>query len=130
MNKRSEYNRNISTPQSKNPTAAQLVADTAAYSPLLLASGDSSSAGSPIKGGVHAPYYWKDFIYCKYYGTIPNNRLITLRRFPYPCTDNIWDKERKSTIPYLKIAMEANANNKKIKTSQTPPKGCSIKRNK
>ena len=44
--------------------------------------------------------------------------------------DNIWDKERKSTIPYLKIAMEANANNKKIKTSQTPPKGCSIKRNK
>jgi len=42
--------------------------------------------------------------------------------------DNIWDKERKSTIPYLKEAMEAHANNKKIKTSQTPPKGCGIKR--
>lgn len=42
--------------------------------------------------------------------------------------DNIWDKERKSTVPYLKIALEANANNKKIKTNQTPPKGCGIKR--
>jgi hypothetical protein len=88
LSERSEYNRNISTPQSKNPTAAQLVADTAAYSPLLLASGDNLSAGSPIKGGVHAPYYWKDFIYCKYYGTIPNNRLITLRRFTSPVLDN------------------------------------------
>lgn len=84
LSERSEYNRIISPPESKNPTAAQLVADTAAYSPLLLASGDNLSAGSPIKGGPHAPYYWKDFIYCKYYGTIPNNRLITLRRFTSP----------------------------------------------
>jgi hypothetical protein len=88
LSERSEYNRIISPPQSKNPTAQQLVADTAAYSPLLLASGDNLSAGSPIKGGVHAPYYWKDFIYCKYYGTIPNNRLITLRRFTTPVLDN------------------------------------------
>jgi len=88
LSERSEYNRIISPPESKNPTAAQLVADTAAYSPLLLASGDNLSAGSPIKGGPHAPYYWKDFIYCKYYGTIPNNRLITLRRFTSPVLDN------------------------------------------
>ena len=88
LSERSEYNRMISPPESKNPTAAQLVADTAAYSPLLLASGDSLSAGSPIKGGPYAPYYWKDFIYCKYYGTIPNNRLITLRRFTSPVLDN------------------------------------------
>jgi len=33
-----------------------------------------------------------DFLYCKNLG-FPLNRLITLRRFPYPCTDNIWDKE-------------------------------------
>jgi hypothetical protein len=88
LSERSEYNRIISTPQSKNPTAQQLVADTAKYSPLLLASGDNLSSGSPIKGGSHAPYYWKDFIYCKYYGTIPNNRLITLRRFSSPVLDN------------------------------------------
>ena len=88
LSERSEYNRIISPPESKNPTAAQLVADTAAYSPLLLASGDSISAGSPIKGGPNAPYYWKDFVYSKYYGTIPNNRLITLRRFSSPVLDN------------------------------------------
>jgi hypothetical protein len=33
-----------------------------------------------------------DFLYCKNLG-FPVNRLITLRRYPYPCTDNIWDKE-------------------------------------
>lgn len=33
-----------------------------------------------------------DFFYCKNFGQ-PINKLITLRRFPYPCTDNIWDKE-------------------------------------
>jgi hypothetical protein len=88
LSERSEYNRIISPPESKNPTAAQLVADTAAYSPLLLDSGDSISAGSPIKGGPNAPYYWKDFVYAKYYGTIPNNRLITLRRFSSPVLDN------------------------------------------
>lgn len=33
-----------------------------------------------------------DFLYCKNIG-YPINRLITLRRFPYPCTDNLFDKE-------------------------------------
>lgn len=35
-------------------------------------------------------YEAEDFLYCKNLGT-PINRLITLRRFPYPCTDNIYD---------------------------------------
>ncbi len=30
-----------------------------------------------------------DFYYCSRYGEIPNNRLVTLRRFPYPCADDI-----------------------------------------
>jgi hypothetical protein len=33
-----------------------------------------------------------DFLYCKNLG-FPINRLITLRRFPYPCTDNLYNKE-------------------------------------
>jgi hypothetical protein len=85
---RPEYNKRISSPQSKNPTAASLVADTANYSQLLGSSSKTLTDASPIKGGVNAPYYWKDFIYCKYYGTIPNNRLITLRRFASPVLDN------------------------------------------
>lgn len=33
-----------------------------------------------------------DFLYCQKHG-MPINRMITLRRFPMPCTDNIWDME-------------------------------------
>ena len=42
--------------------------------------------------------------------------------------DNIWDKERKETIPYLSNAMLAKNEGNKIKIKQSPPKGCSIKR--
>lgn len=37
-------------------------------------------------------YDVEDFLYCKNLG-FPINRLITLRRFPYPCTDNIYEKQ-------------------------------------
>lgn len=33
-------------------------------------------------------YEWKDFAFCKYFGRIPNNRLITLRRFKLPTLDS------------------------------------------
>lgn len=36
-----------------------------------------------------------DFLYCKNLG-LPINRLITLRRFPYAVTDNIYDKYNQS----------------------------------
>ena len=39
-------------------------------------------------------YDVEDFLYCKNLG-FPINRLITLRRFPYPCTDNIYEKQGK-----------------------------------
>lgn len=35
------------------------------------------------------PYRYTDFLYCKYYGIIPNNHLITLRRYPAPTFDNL-----------------------------------------
>lgn len=34
-------------------------------------------------------YEYSDFAMCKYLGKIPNNYLITLRRFPYPTEDDI-----------------------------------------
>ena len=37
-----------------------------------------------------ATYRYADFMYCKDVGKIPNNRLITLRRFPGPIGDNIF----------------------------------------
>lgn len=36
-------------------------------------------------------YKAQDFLYCKYYKQIPVNHLITLRRFPLPVEDNIFD---------------------------------------
>jgi len=34
-------------------------------------------------------YQYSDFALTKYYGKIPNNQLLTLRRFAYPCGDDI-----------------------------------------
>lgn len=35
------------------------------------------------------PYQLNDFLWCKWYGKIPNNRLLTLRRYPIPVEDNL-----------------------------------------
>jgi len=35
------------------------------------------------------PYSYSDFLWCKYYGHIPNNYMVTLRRYPVPMTDNV-----------------------------------------
>ena len=35
------------------------------------------------------PYSMTDFMFCKNYGKIPNNRLITLRRYPFPVEDQL-----------------------------------------
>jgi hypothetical protein len=75
------YNKRVSSTRSKNPSAGNLVGKSD-YS-------RKTSSPSDIIGGESAPYFWKDFLYCKYYGTIPNNRLITLRRFPHPMPDNL-----------------------------------------
>ena len=34
-------------------------------------------------------YNYGDFMFCKHLGKIPNNYLITLRKFPMPCSDHI-----------------------------------------
>ena len=88
LSEQPKYNRRISSVASKNPTAESLVSNTRELSELPESSGSVNRNSYNIIGGMHAPYYWKDFIYCKYYGTVPNNRMITLRRFPSPVHDN------------------------------------------
>lgn len=34
-------------------------------------------------------YAWEDFLWCKNYGKVPNNHMITLRRFGSPINDNL-----------------------------------------
>ena len=54
------------------------------------------------------PYHWSDFLYCKMYGEIPNNQLITLRRFPGPVLDNLTFPQLDNgldTVPFLSQAV-------------------------
>ncbi len=47
------------------------------------------------KNGIE--YAWADFLYCKHYGKVPNNHLITLRRFGAPVVDNIINANKMTT---------------------------------
>lgn len=40
-------------------------------------------------GGLGYRYGYSDFALCRYLGRIPNNHMITLRRFPFPIEDDI-----------------------------------------
>ena len=88
-----KYNKLISSMDSKNPSAGFLVRETdrlrfQGESSTLNTNGFSGKFERSIIGGLSAPYFWKDFLYCKYYGAIPNNYMVTLRRFPSPTLDN------------------------------------------
>jgi hypothetical protein len=75
------YNEPRSTDNSKevfnNPTATQII--------------EWANLKAASKGGPMYPYPYQinDFLWCKYYGKIPNNRLVTLRRYPIPVEDNL-----------------------------------------
>ena len=89
-----QYNRSISSKKSKNPSAGHLVRETFALEAVSancdsIFNGFTSNFEKSIVGGLAAPYYWKDFLFCKYYATIPNNYMLTLRRFPTPVLDNL-----------------------------------------
>jgi len=46
------------------------------------------------------PYSPQDFLWCKYYGKVPNNRMVTLRRYPMPIEDDIRiHKDKSPAIP-------------------------------
>ena len=51
------------------------------------------------------PYKAQDFLYAKYYRKIPLNYMITLRRFPMPCEDNIFN---------YKVAVGEGSNGQKM----------------
>ena len=45
------------------------------------------------------PYFYSDFAYCKYFNKIPNNNLITLRRYAVPTFDSL-------DFPFYKNAVD------------------------
>jgi hypothetical protein len=52
-----------------------------------------------------APYQLNDFLWCKWYGKIPNNRLLTLRRYPIPVEDNLEIKAESGPLTPLAQAV-------------------------
>jgi hypothetical protein len=64
---------------------------------------EQGAKGSEHTGPLYPyPYSLTDFVQCKYYGLIPNNRLITLRRYPVPIEDNLQVHQDK--LPLIPIA--------------------------
>lgn len=52
-----------------------------------------------------ATYRYADFMFCKDLGKIPNNHLITLRKFPVPIGDNIfkWAHPKKNHMHFKSV---------------------------
>lgn len=40
-------------------------------------------------------YAWEDFLWCKNFGIVPNNYMVTLRRFTIPVTDDLLDRKKQ-----------------------------------
>jgi len=65
----------------QNPTVTQIIERTSAIA--------TGTGGTDSIDSYAYRYQYSDFALAKYYGKIPNNMLITLRRFAYPAPDDI-----------------------------------------
>ena len=66
----------------QNPTVTQIIERTSA---IAIGTGKDAT----MADNYAYRYQYSDFALAKYYGKIPNNMLITLRRFAYPAPDDI-----------------------------------------
>lgn len=71
----------------ENPDAASIIK----WAQLEATPGARTAKGA-------TPYSVSDFIYCTYYGKVPNNRMVTLRRYPIPIEDNIAISAKKAPL--------------------------------
>jgi hypothetical protein len=83
-----KYSDNTRQKSVRNPTAKQII--------------DSSKDTTSTTIGP-APYAYNDFIYCTHYGKIPNNRLVTLRRYPQPVEDNLFITPKEKDPDYIQV---------------------------
>jgi hypothetical protein len=50
------------------------------------------------------PYKYQDFVFCKWWQKIPNNYMVTLRRYPYPVSDAVTSpQERRNEVKLDKL---------------------------
>lgn len=77
-------NENFKPTESQYPTASKIIQN-------------SQNKLNPLTG--YYPYSLQDFMYCKYYGKVPNNMLVTLRRYPMPVYDNAQTPDGTPLVP-------------------------------
>lgn len=63
------------------------------------------------------PYSYQDFVFNKWFGIIPNNRLITFRRYTVPCYDNLNFESMWGKIE----TVETDSNGKVVDAHPNPP---------
>ena len=78
----------------ENPDAASIIK----WAQLEATPGARTAKGA-------TPYAVSDFIYCTYYGKVPNNRMVTLRRYPIPIEDNLAISAKKAPLVPLAQAV-------------------------
>lgn len=59
-------------------------------------------------------YNWEDFLWCKHYGRVPNNYMITLRRFGSPINDNLINSEQNNTPDIGRLVAYMDGDKNKI----------------
>ena len=83
------------------------------YDQKVTNSNDNLSVSNPTTTNIielmcndkwgRTPYTFQDFVFCKWWNKIPNNRMITLRKYAAPTQDNLcWelmDSDRKKGMP-------------------------------
>ena len=84
-----DYN-NIKPLESIEPTEAN----------IIKAAREHSGTDHPLGSMPYSPI---DFAYCKFYKKIPNNRQITLRRYPFPTYDSAKTADDEPMIPIAQM---------------------------
>lgn len=74
----------------------------------------ASNIISKNKGRNAAVYDWVDFLYCTDYGAVPNNYMITLRRFGDPVEDNILSKDMVPSPDIARLVTWMDGENNKL----------------
>jgi hypothetical protein len=88
---------------SRNGAAPNIISNPTASAIVDWAKTIPANQTSNRYGIKNSPYTWSDFLFCKWYGIVPNNRLITLRKFPIGTNDDAAIK-RKTPIQNIPVA--------------------------
>ena len=88
---------------SRNGAAPKVISNPTASAIVEWAKTIPANQANNQYGIKNSPYSWSDFLFCKWYGIVPNNRLVTLRKFPLGTEDDAGVR-RKTPVQNIPIA--------------------------